>query len=71
MVSAADSGRVLASAAITPATDGTATRTLTVSGLPPAEPVTVVARGASQQCRATLGPGAARPVVTCGPASPG
>ena len=71
MVSAAGSGQVLASAAITPATDGTATRTLTVSGLPPAEPVTVVARGASQQCRATLGPGSARPVVTCGPASPG
>ena len=71
MVSAAGSGQVLASAAITPATDGTATRTLTVSGLPPAEPVTVVARGASQQCRATLGPGSARPVVSCGPASPG
>jgi hypothetical protein len=71
MVSAAGSGQVLASAAITPATDGTATRTLTVSGLPPAEPVTVVARGASQQCRATLGPGSARPVVTCGPAGPG
>ena len=71
MVSAAGSGQVLASAAITPATDGTATRTLTVSGLPPAEPVTVVARAASQQCRATLGPGSARPVVSCGPASPG
>lgn len=71
VVSAAGTGRVLASAAITPATDGTATRTLTVSGLSPAEPVTVVARGGSQQCRATLGAGSARPVVTCAPASPG
>jgi hypothetical protein len=71
MVSAAGSGQVLASAAITPATDGTATRTLTISGLPPGEPVIVVARGGSQQCRATLGAGSARPVITCGPASPG
>jgi hypothetical protein len=71
VVSAAGTGQVLASAAITPATDGTATRTLTVSGLSPAEPVTVVARGGSQQCRATLGAGSARPVVTCAPASPG
>ena len=70
-VSAAGSGQVLASAAITPATDGTATRTLTVSGLPPGEPVVVMARGGSQQCRATLGAGSARPVITCGPASPG
>ena len=37
----------------------------------PGEPVTVVARGGSQQCRATLGAGSARPVITCGPASPG
>jgi hypothetical protein len=50
---------------------GPATRTLTVSGLPPGEPVTVMARGGSQQCRATLGAGSARPVITCGPASPG
>ena len=70
VVSSATSGQVLASAAITPATDGTATRTLTVSGLPPAEPVIVVARGGSQQCRASLGAGSARPVVACGPASP-
>jgi hypothetical protein len=70
VVSAATSGQILATAAITPATDGTATRTLTVGGLPPAEPVTVVARGGSQQCRATLGAGAARPVVSCGPAGP-
>jgi hypothetical protein len=70
VVSAATSGQILATAAITPATDGTATRTLTVSGLPPAEPVTVVARGGSQQCRATLGAGTARPVVSCGPAGP-
>ena len=69
-VSSATSGQVLASAAITPATDGTATRTLTVSGLPSAEPVIVVARGGSQQCRASLGAGSARPVVACGPASP-
>jgi hypothetical protein len=70
VVSSATSGQVLASAAITPATDGTATRTLTVSGLPSAEPVIVVARGGSQQCRASLGAGSARPVVACGPASP-
>jgi hypothetical protein len=71
VVSAAPTGQVLASAAFTPATDGTATRTLTVSGLPPAEPVIVVARGGSQQCRATLGAGSARPAVSCGPAGPG
>ena len=70
VVSAAPTGQVLASAAFTPATDGTATRTLTVSGPPPAEPVIVVARGGSQQCRATLGAGAARPVVSCGPTAP-
>jgi hypothetical protein len=70
VVSAAPTGQVLASAAFTPATDGTATRTLTVSGLPPAEPVIVVARGGSQQCRATLGAGSAHPVVRCGPAAP-
>ncbi|MGH3067850.1 MAG: hypothetical protein ACRDND_01035 [Streptosporangiaceae bacterium] len=69
VVSAATTGQVLASAAMTPATDGTATRTLTVSGLPPAEPVAVVARGGSQQCRATLGAGSARPTVTCAPTS--
>jgi hypothetical protein len=69
VVSVAGSGQVLASAAITPDTDGTATRTITVSGLPAAEPVTVQARGGSQQCRAALGAGSARPLVTCGPAS--
>jgi hypothetical protein len=71
VVSAAGSGQVLASAAITPAASGTATRTLTVSGLPPAEAVIVVARGGSWQCRATLGAGSARPAVTCGPVSRG
>lgn len=70
VVSAATSGQVLAAAAITPAADGTATRTLTVSGLPSAEPVIVVARGGSQQCRATLGAGSAHPTVTCGPTTP-
>lgn len=67
VISAARTGQVLASAAITPATDGTATRTLTVTGLSPAEPVTVAARGGSQQCRATLGAGSARPTVSCAP----
>lgn len=64
------SGQVLASAAVTPSTDGTATRFLEVSGVPAAEPVTVTARGGSQRCRATLGAGSARPVVTCGPTGP-
>ena len=64
VVSAAPTGQMLASAAFTPATDGTATRTLTVSGLPPAEPVIVVARGGSQQRSAAL------PVVSCGPTAP-
>ena len=67
MMTAATTGQVLASAAITPATDGTATRTLTVSGLLPSVPVTVTARGGSQQCRATLGAGSAHPTVTCAP----
>ena len=69
VVSASATGQVLASAAITPSTNGTATRSLTVSGLPAAEPVTVVAQGGSQQCRASLGAGSARPVVTCVPTS--
>ena len=69
VISAAASGQVLASAAITPVTDGTASRTLTVSGLPPTEPVIVAARGGSQHCRASLGAGSVPPVVACGPDS--
>lgn len=70
VVRAGASGQLLASAAITPATDGTAARSLTVSGLPPAEQVTVVARGGSRQCQASLGAAPAGPVVTCGPVRP-
>ncbi len=70
VISAARTGQVLASAAITPATDGTATRTLTVSGLPPSVPVTVLAQGGSHQCRASLGAGSTRPTITCTPTSP-
>lgn len=65
VISAARTGQVLASAAITPAADGTATRTLTVSGLLPSVPVTVLAQAGPHQCRATLGAGSARPTITC------
>ncbi len=71
VVTAPAAGQVLATATVTPATDGTASRTLTITGVRAAEPITVVARGGSEQCRARLGAGPGRPVLACGPASPG
>ncbi len=68
-VKATSTGQVLASATVTPGTDGTATRTLTITGLPATEPVTVLARGGTEQCRSTLGTGPAPPTLSCGPAS--
>ena len=65
-VTATATGQVLASATVTPATDGTATRTLTVTGLPATEAVTVLARGGTEQCRSSLGTGSAPPTLTCG-----
>ena len=70
MISVATSGEVLATAAITPATDGTATRTLTVSGLPPAEPVTVVAQAAPSRAGPPWEPAPPAAVVACAPDSP-
>ena len=64
-VRATATGQVLASATVTPATDGTATRTLTVTGLPATEPVTVLARGGTEQCRSSLGTGSAPPALSC------
>jgi hypothetical protein len=68
-VTATATGQVLASATVTPATDGTATRTLTVTGLPATEAVTVRARGGTEQCRSSLGAGSAAPTLSCGPTS--
>ena len=57
-VVATTAGRVLARAAATPGSDGTATVTLTIGHLTPAEPVTVTARAPHQTCQATLAPAA-------------
>jgi hypothetical protein len=65
-VKATATGQVLASATVTPATDGTATRTLTVTGLPATGAVTVLARGGTEQCRSSLGTGSAAPALSCG-----
>ena len=72
VISAARTGQVLASAAITPATNGTATRTLTVSGLGPALPVTGAgARGGwPSNAGPPWAPARARPAITCTPTSP-
>ena len=56
--------RSLASTAVTPAPDGTATADLTVSQVQPAEPVVVDATAGNQHCRATLGP-TSRPAPSC------
>jgi hypothetical protein len=70
-VTAAGSPQVLASAAVTAGPDGTASRALTVTGVPAAEPVVVAARAGTEQCRARLSAGPVRPVITCGTAGPG
>ena len=49
-------GRVLARAAATPGSDGTATVTLTVGHLTPAQPVTVTVRAPHQTCQAAPNP---------------
>ncbi|TQN42910.1 hypothetical protein FHU33_2321 [Blastococcus colisei] len=60
---------MLAHAALTPAVEGTASRTLTVSGVPEGATVDVTAVGGGRQCRATWETSDDdRPVVTCGPA---
>lgn len=58
---------VLARAALTPGLDGTASRSLTVSGVPEGATVEVAANGGRRRCDAAwdLG-GAAPPAVTCG-----
>jgi hypothetical protein len=68
-VTATYTGQVLATATVTPATDGTATRTLTVTGVPMTEAVTVLARGGTEQCRSSLDTGSAPPTLTCGTVS--
>ena len=58
-------GRVLARAAATPGSDGTATVTLTVGHLTPAQPVTVTVRAPHQTCQAALIPDRIQPTLTC------
>jgi hypothetical protein len=64
-VVATTAGRILARAAATPGSDGTATVTLTLSHLTPKQPVIVTARAPHQPCQATLVPARIQPVLTC------
>lgn len=68
VVTASGSGGtvVLARAALTPAADGPATRTLTIAQVPADAVVDVVASGGRRQCRASWDVGSAEPPdVTC------
>lgn len=56
--------RVVAAAAFRPGVDGTATRTLTASGVPAVAVVRVEARAGGARCTAEFPPGSA-PMVTC------
>jgi hypothetical protein len=60
-------GPVLASAAATTGSSGTASRTLTVSDVPTRETVIVVAATPTQRCTEPVGPGSNRPALTCQP----
>ena len=62
----AGSGQVLASSAVTPTSDGTATDTLTVGHIPVSVQLTVSATTSGQHCQAALGPGHQSPAITCG-----
>jgi len=67
--SGGDGRVVLARAALSPAVEGTASRALTVSGVPEDATIDVTAVGGGRQCRATWETAdGGRPVVTCGPA---
>lgn len=57
--------KVIASSAVTPTPNGTATSTLAVSGIPTSELVTINIEAARQHCRASIGLGNDHPVLTC------
>ncbi|WP_433784641.1 hypothetical protein ACQPX6_00240 [Actinomycetospora sp. CA-101289] len=57
-------GHEAARAAFGPAPDGTATRTLTLTGVPPGAAVTITSQAPGSTCGATAAPGGA-PSVTC------
>jgi hypothetical protein len=58
-------GQVLAQAAFTPGTDGTAARTLTVDHVPTDAQVTIETSAGSRTCTATLNPDESRPALAC------
>jgi hypothetical protein len=65
----ADGGAVLAKAALSPAVEGIASRTLTVTGVPEDATIAVTAVGGRRRCAATWEIARSDlPVVTCGPA---
>jgi hypothetical protein len=64
-VVATTAGRILARAAATPGSDGTATVTLTIGHLTPTQPITVTARAPHQTCLAALVPARIQPALTC------
>jgi hypothetical protein len=59
-------GQVLASSAVTPTSDGTATNKITISDVHVSAQLTVNATTAGQHCQATLGPDYQGPAITCG-----
>ncbi len=64
----ADGDILLARAALSPAVEGTASRTLTVDGVPEDATIAVTAVGGQRRCQATWAmAGNNPPVVTCGP----
>jgi hypothetical protein len=60
-------GRVLTRVFATPATDGTATITLTAGHLTSGQPITLTTRTPAQACQATLPAGPGQPTLTCQP----
>ena len=64
-VTVTSAGRMLARAVATPASDGTATVSLTATRPAAGQPVVVVARDPGQSCQATLPSGSVPPAVTC------
>jgi hypothetical protein len=59
------SNKVLASAAVTSAPDGTATSALALSNIPTSQRVVIDAKTAHQYCHAALVPGQEHPSLTC------
>jgi hypothetical protein len=66
-ITARTAGKILATAVVVPTPGGTATSSLTISGIPSAETIAVSADTPNQHCLATLSPGQSRPALTCRP----